>query len=244
MYVDDHSRSSYILSEKHSKMIKTTIGGIPIYVREGLKAAFDIGTSESIICHDEYQLRPFIGSKHKIDYIVDIGANIGAFSLMAHSIFPEANILAIEADPENYEYLTANCGEIENISLLQTAALYNNRKVYSHRNHTNSGGYFVHEIPDTESVSVPSDSINNILRQKEIPRIDILKVDTEGCEVEIFRCLVDHDWMKLIKWIRFEWHNRSSIPLLRDLISKTHKVLIDLKPLSNGFGIAHRYDIA
>ena len=40
--------------------------------------------------------------------IIDAGANIGAASCWLSREFPEANIVALEPDPENYELLVRN----------------------------------------------------------------------------------------------------------------------------------------
>ena len=54
--------------------------------------------------------------------IVDVGANVGAFSIMFDYTFPGTKIVAIEPGSTNIPYLTYNCKEIENIEVRQMAA--------------------------------------------------------------------------------------------------------------------------
>ena len=64
-------------------IVRTTIGDIAMWVRQGPQAAWDIGTSQAVITGDEYGLQPFLHSplRHEVRTVVDIGANIGAFTL-------------------------------------------------------------------------------------------------------------------------------------------------------------------
>ena len=86
-------------------IVRTTIGDIAMWVRQGPQAAWDIGTSQAVITGDEYGLQPFLNSplRHEVRTVVDIGANIGAFTLAARRMFPNARVIAIEPDPDNTE---------------------------------------------------------------------------------------------------------------------------------------------
>jgi len=53
--------------------------------------------------------------------IIDCGANVGAYSIMFHYCFPEANILAIEPSSYNMPYIRHNCKDIPQIEVRQVA---------------------------------------------------------------------------------------------------------------------------
>ena len=57
---------------------------------------------------DVYGMRQFV---YAPDCIIDVGANIGVFSLVARSYFPNAVIRAFEPNPEIVEYLQKNVEE-------------------------------------------------------------------------------------------------------------------------------------
>ena len=69
-------------------IVRTTIGDIAMWVRQGPQAAWDIGTSQAVITGDEYGLQPFLHSplRHEVRTVVDIGANIGAFTLATRRV--------------------------------------------------------------------------------------------------------------------------------------------------------------
>ena len=106
-------------------LVKANIGDIEMWVRSGPKAAWDIGTSQAVISGDEYGLAPFLKSplRYRVETVVDIGANIGAFTLTARRMFPQATILAIEPDPENAMVLRENCRGDDLITVCEMAVL-------------------------------------------------------------------------------------------------------------------------
>ena len=57
-----------------------------------------------------------------IKYVVDVGANMGALTLLFNRAFPDARILAIEPVELNYKYLLHNTQDIPNITPLKMAA--------------------------------------------------------------------------------------------------------------------------
>src|SRR5271154_1216058 len=59
------------------------------------------GLYGEVVTHDCYRLKklPFIP-----EIIYDMGSNVGCFSLFAKSLFPNAKIIAVEPDDENYSH--------------------------------------------------------------------------------------------------------------------------------------------
>ena len=236
-------------------LVKTTIDGITMLVKGREQAAWDIGTSQAVITGDEYSLRPFANSPKRLEVrtVVDVGANIGAFTLAARRMFPNSRVIAIEPDPDNIHVLRSNCGDDEQVTICQTAVLNDGcpSTVHLCRHELNSGGSYVRELfqqksapfTDSSPIVVPCRSIHDLLVEMGVNVIDLLKVDAEGSEVEIFSCLADHGWLPKTCWIRFEWHGRESIPQLRRLLSPTHEVSIEEDGLWNALGIAHRKEI-
>jgi FkbM family methyltransferase len=235
-------------------LVKAKVGNIDMWVRKGPQAAWDVGTSHSIIHNDEYVLRHFVDApvRDKVHTVVDVGANIGAFTLLARRVFPNARVIAIEPDPANASVLQHNCGNDELVTICETAVLDDGcpETVHLCRHDLNSGGSYVHDLFEGESknvpfhdqnaVSVPCTSIHDLLTTHGVETINLLKVDTEGSEVAVFSCLSRHGWLEKTTWIRFEWHGREAIPRLRRLLSPTHEVSIDERGLWNALGIAHR----
>jgi FkbM family methyltransferase len=72
-------------------------------------------------------------------------------------------------------------------------------------------------------ITVPACTLKDLMEEYGFPRIDLLKVDTEGMESEIFKA-VD---LRKVKHIRGEWHGDVEKSLIREILSDTHDVLLE-----------------
>lgn len=116
--------------------------------------------------------------------VLDIGANQGAFTAWARAQWPAASIMAFEPVPENIEKFLLNHGEDAEVRLFK-GAVWNLRKrgkMEMHYGKNNLGECSRHDIGEqqiskTITVSTyPADGIG---------ACEFIKIDTEGCEVEI-----------------------------------------------------------
>jgi len=61
---------------------------------------------QEVLFQDSYQVRNLVG--HNIPVILDLGANVGTFSILARMLFPTARILAFEPYPPTMKLLELN----------------------------------------------------------------------------------------------------------------------------------------
>ena len=66
---------------------------------------------KTMLYNDDYRLR--ICGINYFDHILDIGANIGVFSILSTVLYPEAKIHAYEPCKKTYEYLKQNVDDIK-----------------------------------------------------------------------------------------------------------------------------------
>jgi len=145
-----------------------------------------------LIDRTEYQL--FSNCAPKV--IFDIGAQIGCASLLFANSYPKATIYAFEPEPENYAILCENVDAYENVKPYNVAlgAKTEKRPLFDSDTKDNKGGFSFHKAGSNLEVSKTVDVANIVDFIKSIgsPQIDLLKVDTEGCEHEIlFRLYLD-----------------------------------------------------
>jgi FkbM family methyltransferase len=125
---------------------------------------------------------------------LDIGANIGYYVLLENKLVgEEGKIIAIEPSPENFEYLQKNI-KLQNTQSIQAfnIAVGNTEgkiKFLVYENASNSGMV----IPDGEEqkwpgevIEVPIIKVDSLLQEKNITKIDFLRMDVEGYEFHIF----------------------------------------------------------
>lgn len=120
--------------------------------------------------------------------IVDAGANVGYVSVFYAKRFPNAEVLSIEMEASNYELLLKNATGYKNIKPVQ-AALWNNSDGISFSSQANTDSYSVvdNKAADRKVASVTLADVTRLAGGK---KIDLLKLDIEGAELEIL------DWMR------------------------------------------------
>jgi len=133
------------------------------------------------------------------DKILDIGMNIGTFSVTASKA--GADVTGFEPNPENYNLA------LENISLNNVKVKTYNQAVSNRNgrgwlwlNNNNRGNHSLKYFRGREKISVEVKDIKDILRKNSFNKI---KMDCEGEELNIIRTV--RDW-KSIKIIRLEYH--------------------------------------
>jgi len=153
----------------------------------------------------------FIG---KDDVVIDIGANIGIFSLYA-ALKTENRVYAFEPFPENVTWLTQN---LKANNVLERVAV--NCVAVSDTNETErlyiseiSGGHllFDHNIkgPLNDSIKVPSKTLESILEENAIEQVDFLKIDCEGSEGQILQA-ARASGLETVRKIAMEFHDNVS----------------------------------
>jgi FkbM family methyltransferase len=140
--------------------------------------------------------------------IVDAGANIGLASVYFASRFPNARIVALEVEQANFELLKRNTEHYPNITCLQKA-LWSGQKQLSIVNPTDEPWAFrVSEaVSGIETLSVMSLGVSDMMQEFDHQQIDLLKIDIEGAEKEIFQNGMDH-WIGRVGMIAVELHDR------------------------------------
>jgi FkbM family methyltransferase len=136
-------------------------------------------------------------------FIIDCGANIGLSILYFKQLYPEASILGFEPDPNSFKLLKNNLEQFgySDVEVLEKG-LWNSDTTLSFYSEGADGGRI--------ALSTDLDSINQIstVRLKKYlayKKIDFLKIDIEGAEVEdIMDCKEE---LKNVKKIFIEFHS-------------------------------------
>jgi FkbM family methyltransferase len=134
--------------------------------------------------------------------IVDAGANVGYSVLWFRRQYPEARIVALEPDPENFAVLEANCGHLPGVTLLQAALWGVDGEVrIETRNQAGrdlrSWGRRTAAIATAAeggSVTVPALTPRAVMERAGFDEVGIFKMDIEGAEKEVFEA-PDASWL-------------------------------------------------
>jgi FkbM family methyltransferase len=130
------------------------------------------------------------------DVFIDVGANIGYFTLLAASrVGPSGRIVAVEAMPAIFQHLAAHVADngLTNTRLINEAAVGPNDPsevllYWGGAGNIGSSGMLQHAT-QTESVKVNARTLAQMLTPDEYRRARLIKVDVEGVEGRTIRGL-------------------------------------------------------
>ena len=178
----------------------------PVIIRS---VGSDLEVFRQVFCERELEC---VGSLSDVRTIIDAGANIGLTAIFLASFFPKATIIALEPDKQNFELLVRNTETIrQRVHCINSA-------VWTHcgRLHVNSTPYrdasfssrqYIPIEVDKDCASVECVTIDELMKQYKLDSIDLMKIDIEGGETEIFR--TGGQWLSNTRAIIIELHDDS-----------------------------------
>ena len=145
-----------------------------------------------------------------IRFVIDAGANVGFTSLYLQQSFPGAFYLAIEPDEKNMEQLQKNfkLNGLKNTELHLCGLWSSDHWLQINRNADEGKEWSYYVTASDKSTNLKGISLSTLLDKTEFPFIDILKMDIEGGEKELFsKEETISPVLKKIRFIAMEIHD-------------------------------------
>ena len=120
-----------------------------------------------------------------VAFIIDAGANIGLTSVYLANRFPSARLLALEVDQQNFELLAANTRAYPRITPLLKGLWHRRANLVIDNPEDHAWAFTVSEASEEGSSTVEGISVADLLRDFGWERVDLLKLDIEGAELEV-----------------------------------------------------------
>jgi FkbM family methyltransferase len=186
----------------------------PLHLREGRSDPYFFG---QIFLDQEF------APTRELDVatVVDLGANAGFASVWFLNTFPRAKVVSVEANPANYPSLEANLLPYGDRAVVVKGGVWSRQTPLVLVPGRDEGDASVRE-------ALPTDNPSSLMQGWDIPalmahggftRIDLLKIDIEGAEVELFLNSPEQ-WLPCVRNLSVELHgSRSSAALERALAS-------------------------
>jgi FkbM family methyltransferase len=162
----------------------------------------DVAAFEHVFCKEEYGFRLL----HKPSVIVDVGANVGMSAIFFSLQYPTAKVIAIEPEPSNFAVLSRNAKRFANIVPVHAGLWNRDGRVTIQDGGSGSWGTRVSDTVDSSAIFARSLTMSTLLAEYEIKQIDLLKIDAEGAECEIFEDFAR--WISQVSVICAELHDR------------------------------------
>lgn len=142
--------------------------------------------------------------------IIDAGSNIGLTSLFFLDYFKNSNIICVEPNPETFEVLEYNLQKSTNSNLVKiNGAVWNSNtriKIVKDFRDQLEWSFRVEETDDEDGIQ--AFTISQLMRNSSYESIDILKIDVEGAEKQLFTSPNSNiDFLKVTKCLAIEIHD-------------------------------------
>ena len=150
--------------------------------------------------------------------IIDGGANVGLSVIFFKQRFPNARIIAFEADPSIFRVLTHNVKEmgLEDITLIQKALWTDETTLRFDSEGADAGRLGIDGLDVANSIEVPTIRLSSYLDQP----IDFLKLDIEGAEVDVIaeaQTRLDHVERLFVEFHSFTGKSCRLVELLKNI---------------------------
>lgn len=163
----------------------------------------DIPTFEQVFLEHQYSDSP---CRTKIKFIIDGGANVGYASLYFANRYPEARIIAVEPEPSNFGCLNTNVRTYKNITTIQAAIWPESAPLRITNPDEQKYAFQVGAQGRASEMNVRGITINELLERSKAEEIDILKLDVEGAEENIFSFNYEN-WLDKVDTLYIELHD-------------------------------------
>lgn len=157
--------------------------------------------------------------------VMDIGANIGIYTILLSHIYPKAKIIAIEASPTIFEMLRSNC-KLNNLLFPSGSNVLLINKAISDKDDITTEFYEKHSMStmlkefltnlsstiltnqdELNKKLVKTVTIDNLVETIGVNEISLLKIDVEGAEVLALKGAIKTLTHKKIKNMVIEYHS-------------------------------------
>lgn len=196
---------------------------------------------EEIFFKDDYRIQS--ESSNSFETVIDIGANIGTFSLLASR--KSRRVYSFEPFPENYNYLMNNlkANRVNNVTPINKAISKTNgtEKLYLG---DSLGGHSLFDLSKGKQksnyVEIETITLADFFNEYKISEVDFMKIDCEGAEGYIFDSTSD-DVLKRVHRYAIEFHDNVSILNHKEIIEKLTGLKYSCELVDNGDGFGYIY---
>jgi FkbM family methyltransferase len=195
-----------------------------ITLPDGRRFTFRGKLDQGVMSHfykEGYRIRS--DNSHPPSRIIDAGANIGDETARFLHHCPNATIVAIEAEERNFEVLRTNFADVPNVRCIH-GGLWPTEGRVKVVNESAGGGHMesFRVVPTSDPNGLVAWSIPRILEEMGWDAIDLLKLDIEGSEYELFTSNTE-SWIDRVNAIIIEVADHERAGTIQTMYAALHK---------------------
>lgn len=221
---------------------------ISVRTDDGADLAFDCEDTwvSRWVCTDILRGRtyPWLPFVPDVQVIVDAGANCGAATVYFAHRCPGARVHAFEPGSRQRAILDRNAADHPNVSVHPFGLFSEDQWAILTPGPGDAGQSTVlpTDRSDRDGERVGLRSAGGWAAEEGIDRIDVLKVDVEGCEVDVLQSLAS--LLPTVKVLYVEYDTRAARRAIDELLRPTHELFSGKVLLDQGELIYLRTDLA
>lgn len=175
--------------------------------------------ANSIFAGTTYPTITFVTS---VKTVVDIGANVGAASVYFAIAYPDARVYAFEPGSAAFSLLQGNVEPFRNVTAFPFGLFSREQTVplFQGKNDSVESSLYSSLRTSSEGEQIRLVCAPDFFAEHGMAQIDVLKVDTEGCEVPILRSL--HLYLPEVKVLYVEYHSERDRRMIDEILAPTH----------------------
>lgn len=165
---------------------------------------------------------PHVPCIKEVETVVDVGANVGLSAAWLSMLYSPRRVIAVEPSPHSFSLLRENAESWPTIEP-HNVGLYNaKRSAMLHLGVADSctDSIYQNRLNTERVVAVELEDADHFLHRLNIKNVDVLKVDTEGCEIPILESIEAR--LPTIRVIYLEYHNDEDRRAIDALLAPTH----------------------
>lgn len=178
-------------------------GRISVYKLKYPEIKFRKGKSDRYEFNQVYVYKDYDINLKNPKIIIDAGACIGISTRFLAKKYPNAKVIALEPDKNNFKLLKFHTRDCKNVIALNKALWKDTSKLKITNPNGESMGFIVNKSQYGEVQGV---SISNLIKEFQIKKIDFFKIDIEGSEKEIFEN--SNEWISKVGVVQIEIHEQ------------------------------------
>jgi len=199
---------------RSAEQIRAEIDGLPMWVRP---SSTDMATLLQIFWNRDYAF----DMAQSPSIIIDAGANVGYSTLFFARMYPDARIIAIEPHPDNFSQLIKNVQPFPQITPVQAAVWHEDKVLGLWDPEQGHWGFRVTtRAAEPADLEIQGRCIGSLLHEFDLQHVDLLKIDIEGSEKEVFENPLP--WIDNIGVIVAELHDKYRVGCARAFYNATN----------------------
>ena len=140
--------------------------------------------------------------------ILDCGGNIGCAAVYFANKYPDAQIYTVEPEGDNFRLLQYNTAFYDNIHTIKSALWNTETFIRVEDRGYGKWGFMTFETTADAPDAMRTTTVAKLLADSGFNEIDLLKLDVEGAEKEIFSAPDVDEWLPKVKVLVIELHDR------------------------------------